>query len=91
MCKIDLCDACFTIPINQKYRKYLRFKWEETLHKHLCFYFGLDLAPLIFTELMKDPIALLQRLIIRLIIYLDDMLTMARSVQELIFYQNTVI
>ena len=26
MCEIDLRDAYFTIPINQKYRKYLSFK-----------------------------------------------------------------
>ena len=32
MCKLDLRDAYFTIPINQKYRKYLRFKLEGTLY-----------------------------------------------------------
>ena len=33
MCKIDLRDAYYTILIHQKYRKYLRFKWERTLYK----------------------------------------------------------
>ena len=37
MCNIDLRDAYFTITINQKYRKYLRFKWEGTLYKFLSF------------------------------------------------------
>ena len=40
---------------------------------------------------MKVPIALLQDLNIRLIICLDDMLIMAKSVQELIFHRDTVI
>ena len=48
-------------------------------------------APLIFTKLMKVPIALLRRLYIRLIIYLEDMLILAGSTQELIFHQDTVI
>ena len=91
MRKINLCDAYFTIPINQKYRKYLMFKWEGTLYEFLCLCFGLGPAPLIFTKLMKVPISLLRRLNSRLIIYLDNMLIMARSVQELIFHQDTVI
>ena len=86
MCKIDLRDAYFTIPINQKYRKYLRFKWEGTLYELLCLCFRLGPAPVIFTKLMKVPISLLRRLNIRLIVYLDDMLIMAKSVQELIFH-----
>ena len=91
MCKLDLRDAYFTIRINQKYRKYLRFKWEGTLYQFLCLCFGLGQAPLIFTKLMKVPISLLWRLNICLIIYLDNMLIMARSVQELIFHRDTVI
>ena len=91
MCKIDLREVYFTIPINQKYRKYLGFNWEGTLHEFLCLCFELGLAPLMFTKLMKVPIALMQRLNIRLIIYLDDMLIMPRSVQELISHRETVI
>ena len=91
MCKLDLRDAYFTIRINQKYRKYLRFKWEGTLYQFLCLCFGLGQAPLIFTKLMKVPISLLWRLNLCLIIYLDNMLIMARSVQELIFHRDTVI
>ena len=75
----------------QKNRKYLRFKWEGTLSEFLCLRFGLGSAPLIFTKLMKVPISLLRCLSICLIIYLDDMLIMARSVQELIFHRDTVI
>ena len=48
-------------------------------------------SPLIFTKLMKVPISLLWRLNLCLIIYLDNMLIMARSVQELIFHRDTVI
>ena len=48
-------------------------------------------APLIITKLMKVPIALLRRLYIRLIIYLEDMLILAGSTQELIFHRDTVI
>ena len=33
MRKIVLRDAHFTIPINQQYRKDLRFKWERNLYE----------------------------------------------------------
>ena len=62
MCKIDLSDAYFTMPINQKYRKHLRFKSEGTLYDFLCLYFRLSTTSLILTNLMNVPIALLRRL-----------------------------
>ena len=91
MCKIDLRNAYFIKPINQKYRKYLKFKWEGTLYEFLCLCLGLCPAPLIFIEITKVPISLLRRPNIRLIVYLDDMLIMVRSVQELIFHRDNVI
>ena len=85
MCKIDLKDAYFSVPIDKSHRKYLRFVWEGNLYEFLCLCFvwegnlyeflclcfGLGLAPLIFTKLVKVAIALLCRLNIRLIIFLD--------------------
>ena len=94
MCKIDLHDTYFTIPINQKYRKYLRLIWERTLYEFLCLCFGLGSAPLIFIKLMKVLISVLRNrdfLNFLLIIYPDDMLIMGMSVQELIFHRDTVI
>ena len=91
MCEIDLRDEYFTILIYQKYRKYLRFQWEGTLYGFICFCFGLGPETVIFTKLMEVPIALLWRLNIHLITYLDSVLIMTRSVQELIFHRDNVI
>ena len=43
--------------------------------------FGLNIAPFVFTKIMKPPIALLRTLGIRLIIYLDDIQISAASSQ----------
>lgn len=57
MCKIDLlCSS-----ISERLSKYVRFQWKGSLYKFLCFYFGLSLAPRIFTKLTKVPISLLRK------------------------------
>lgn len=81
----------FSVPIDKRQRKYLCFVWEGNLHRFLCLCFGLDEAPLIFTKLLKVPIASLHQLNICMIIYLDDLLIMGCVLQELIFHHNTVI
>ena len=91
MCKLDLKDAYFTVPMNRESKKFLRFQWQAILYEFQCLCFGLGPAPLIFTKLMKVPIALLRRLSIRIIIYLDDMLIMAQSRAELLRHRDTVI
>ena len=68
MCKIDLKDAYFLIPLSPRSRKLVRFRWKEILHEFLCLAFGLGI---------------LRRLGIRLVIYLDDILLMATSKENL--------
>ena len=88
--KIDLKDAYFGIPLDKSSRKYIRFQWERNLYKFLCLCFGLGPAPLIFTKLLKIPIALLRRINVR-IIFLDDMLVMAQTLQEISQAKETLI
>ena len=40
MCKLDLKDACFSVPLNSASRKFIRFLWSGKLYKFLCLCFG---------------------------------------------------
>ena len=89
--KIDLKDAYFGIPLDKSSRKYIRFQWEGNLYEFLCLCFGLGPAPLIFTKLLKIPIALLWRINVRIIIFFDDMLVMAQMFKEISQAKETSI
>ena len=82
MCKVDLKDAYFSIPLAQNSSKYVRFSWKGSLYEFNCLCFGLGPAPRIFTKLLKVPISILRRLSIRVIIYLDDLLILGCSREE---------
>ena len=58
MCKIDLKDAYFTIPLDKSCRHLVRFLWEGNLYEFLCLCFGLRPAPRVFTKILKVPISL---------------------------------
>jgi hypothetical protein len=77
--KIDLKDAFWSVPVNRKSRKLMRFEWEGVLYEFRSLAFGLGPAPWVFTKLMKVPVSVLRRLGFLLIIYLDDMLIVAKS------------
>ena len=36
MCKIDLKDAYFLVPLNQKFQKFVSFRWKNLLYQFLC-------------------------------------------------------
>ena len=61
------------------------------MYEFLCLMFGLGPAPRIFTKLMKVPISMLRKLKIRLIIYMDDMLIMGCSLEEIIWARDTTL
>ena len=89
MCKLDLKDAYFSVPLSTKSRKFARFRWRGKLYEFLCLCFGLGPAPRIFTKLMKVPVSVMRKLNVRLVIYLDDILLMASSREELLMARDT--
>ena len=63
-------------PISGEDRKYLRFRWVKKTFQFNYLPFGLSCAPWVFT---KITVSVLRELGIRLIIYIDDILVMAKS------------
>ena len=89
--KIDPKDTYFGIPLGKSSRKYVGFQWEGNLYKFLWFCFGLGPGPLIFKKLLKIPIALLRRINVKIIIFLDDILVMAQTLKEISQEKETLI
>ena len=71
MCKLDLTDAYFTVPIHTQHQKFL-----GRTYQFVCLPFGLSSAPRTFTKVLKPILAILRRTGIRLVAYLDDILIM---------------
>jgi len=73
-CRLDLQDAYFHIPINQNYKKYLRFSVNKQTYQFKALPFGLIVAPKVFTAVMKEVVTLLRKKGIMIHMYLDDWL-----------------
>lgn len=79
---IDLIDAYLMVPVAVKHRKFLRFNFNNEIYEFQCLPFGLCTAPFTFTKLLKPVIEKLRKLGILTVIYLDDILILARSQEE---------
>ena len=84
MISIDLKDAYQSVPIAETDRKFLRFQWGGHLYQFQCLPFGLSSAPRTFTKILKPVMALLRCNGICSIVFIDDILLMAQSREELV-------
>ena len=83
MIKLDLKDAYLQIPIHQDHQHLLQFQWEEKTYQFMCLPFGLTSAPRVFTKVLRPPLGMLRQVGIRLVVYLDDILILHQSREEL--------
>ena len=84
-------DAYLSVPIHPAHQHYLCFQWQGELWKFQSLPFGLRSAPYVFTKILKPVTALLRKLGIRCILYLDDMLIMAQDKKELLSQLSTAM
>ena len=84
MIKLDLKDAYLQVPIHKEYQCLLQFHWEQKTYQFVCLPFGLTSAPRVFTKIMKPVMGKLRQMGIHLIVYLDDILIMHHSREEIL-------
>lgn len=81
MASLDIQDAYYLIAINERDKKYLRFRFQGKLYQFECMPFGLNTAPYVFTKLMKPVMAFLRAKGLMSVIYLDDILMLGSSLE----------
>ena len=91
MRQVDLKDAYFCVPLHKNHQKYLQFQWKGNIYELLYLCFRQGPAPRVFTKSLKIPIAVLKRIEIRIIIYLDNMLLMRQTLNGLEIARDTLI
>ena len=91
MVSLDLKDAYLQVPIHPDSRKYLRFSTNRGTFQFRVPCFGLTTAPQVFTRVMAPVSAILHRLGIRLLRYLDDWLIQASSREACVWARDQVL
>ena len=79
MCKIDLKDAYFLVPVHESHKKFLRFEFNGQLYQFTVLPFGLSTSPYVFTKILKPVINILRLKGYRSTIYLDDICLFGES------------
>ena len=82
MATMDLKDAYFLVSVHKRFRKYLRFKFQNKLYEFNCLPFGLSIAPRIFTKIMKPVVGFLRSKGLISNLYLDDFLLIGYTFTE---------
>lgn len=82
MCTIDLKDAYFSISIHNDSTKYLRFEWLNKIFEFQVLPFGLNIAPYVFTKLMRPVMQYLRNQGLFSVIYLDDICLFGSTYSE---------
>lgn len=84
MATVDLKDAYYMVPISSKYRKYLRFTFNNFLYEYNAMPMGLSTAPYLFTKILKPVFNKFRSSGMLCIVYLDDILVLGKSKDEVL-------
>ena len=79
MAKIDLKDAYYSVKVHPTSQRFLKFEFEGTLYKFVCFPNGLGPCPRKFTKIGKVPLSVLRTEGSSVSGYIDDFFTKGRD------------
>lgn len=79
MCKLDIKDAYYSVPIAEEDQKLLKFMYDGLLYQFLGLPNGYTKGPRKFTKLLKPVLAALRKRGITLAAYLDDIIIIAKT------------
>lgn len=79
--KLDLENAYFLISVDEASSKYLTFIFQDQCFEFLCLPFGLNVAPHVFTKILRPVVSHLRDKEFTSVIYLDDILLTRSSRQ----------
>lgn len=79
MASIDLRHAYYSIPIAEKYQRFLCFTWNGKCYSFVCMPNGIAFAPRLFTKLLKPVYACLREKGFKNVGYIDDSLLCAEN------------
>lgn len=88
--KVDMTDAYLHIPVCKQHHKYLQFRWRGKVYRYRCLPFGLTSAPRVFTKMIRPFAAYLRSRGVRMVVYLDDILILAKSHAESVRHTKLV-
>ena len=91
LAKLDLKDAYFTVPIHRDHLKFLRFVVDQVHYQLTCLPFGLSCAPWAFTKVLKPINAFLRSVWVHLIVYMDDILVIGKTPDEIRNHMDALI
>lgn len=77
MCKTDLQDGFFHIPIYAPHQTYLGFEYNNTYFVWCALPFGLSCSPYFFSKCLRPIVSFLRNQGIRVVLYVDDCLIVA--------------
>lgn len=80
---LDLKDAYHHIGLSPRSSRFCAFRWMGRIIVSLVLNFGLSPAPWLFTKVMRAPIAFWRANGLFVVIYLDDLILMAPTKEEL--------
>ena len=64
---------------------------DHPLYQCMTMFFGMGPAPRCFTKLMKVPMAMLRKLQIRTMIYIDDIIILAQQERDTLMARDTIL
>ena len=79
---VDLTDAYYHIGLHEDSRKYVRFMIDNKIYQFTSLPMGLTSSPRIFTKLTLFLTKLFRRSGLVIVIYLDDILVLGNSKED---------